>query len=377
MLLFIDGLNYTTSFFPIRKEWVSPNVALKKIKTFVTSLQRDGWTLEVFLDAAIQSEEAQQKWISRREQEVTKSKRLVPQGANVMLGEMFRHCGVRVHYSLDADNDDTIMAHAVARNASVLSGDKDMYRYIYTGKRVTIYPSFHNNRGRIFLDPPKPTEFKGTKRDILTPPPLTSDLDPSFVRLPTSKRYRRGSPSPLTRYYGNTHVKVKPLRQALYSKIGITEGVLEVFPEWDEAEQKVRWLTETVLPDATFVHLLQAENMQVTFSTFFTAHDVTMATSVRHTPALWHNHVYAMWATLTELISMASREPMFSLLLKCPLFAPQQPPTEFPRFSRDSSHHARKPRGPNSETQSNSFSSRREGEKTGRRLDSAMQNLKI
>lgn len=67
-----------------------------------------------------------------------------------MLGEMFRKCGVPVHYSCEADNDDTLYAHAYARNAAVssfiifisrrtscglfdtvkiLSGDRDMFRY--------------------------------------------------------------------------------------------------------------------------------------------------------------------------------------------------------------------------------------------------------
>ena len=48
------------SFFPIRKEWVNPKVAFNKIQRFVDLLRRDGWQLEVFLDAAAHSDEAKE-----------------------------------------------------------------------------------------------------------------------------------------------------------------------------------------------------------------------------------------------------------------------------------------------------------------------------
>ena len=44
----------------MRKEWVNPKVALNKIQKFVDLLRRDGWQLEVFLDAAAHSDEAKE-----------------------------------------------------------------------------------------------------------------------------------------------------------------------------------------------------------------------------------------------------------------------------------------------------------------------------
>lgn len=87
--------------------------AQNRVRAFVDAAKNSGFTLTVFLDAGIQTDEAMEKWRSRREEEVRCEIRQVPQGQNVLLGDMFRACGVEVFYSpADGDNDDCIAACA-------------------------------------------------------------------------------------------------------------------------------------------------------------------------------------------------------------------------------------------------------------------------
>ena len=53
-----------------------------------------------------------------------------------MLGEMFKKCEVKVHYSI-IDNDDTIAYYANYYKCIILSQDKDYWRY--KPRNYTIY----------------------------------------------------------------------------------------------------------------------------------------------------------------------------------------------------------------------------------------------
>ena len=66
--------------------------------------------------------------------------------------------------------------------------------------------------------------------------------------------YLRGTPSALTRYFGNLHLTVRPLRMALYARMRRTgqlagkSTIREVIPCWDDAGGCVVW-------DETVTHL--------------------------------------------------------------------------------------------------------------------------
>lgn len=47
------------------------------------------------------------------------------------------------------------------------------------------------------------------------------------------------------------------LRQALYSKLEIKDGICEEFPDWNEKDQKVYWVKDIVRADPALAHLLQ------------------------------------------------------------------------------------------------------------------------
>jgi hypothetical protein len=141
----------------------------------------------------------------------------VPPGLAIIYGDMFRALKLRVHYS-DVDNDDTIAAYAEKNGASVLSGDKDYYRY--RNAKFPIYSDYEIVDG--YLELIYSEGFKHPKpRYLIDPLPKTHFNYPNMSRLIDSRKYEKGCPSSLTKYTGNLHILCRPLRQAYYTLLGI------------------------------------------------------------------------------------------------------------------------------------------------------------
>jgi len=62
---------------------------------------------------------------------------------------------------------------------------------------------------------------------------MTHYYYPTIKRLKETNEYLKGCPSALTKYTGNLHDLVRPLRQAFYHLIGIRGSITESFVEWD------------------------------------------------------------------------------------------------------------------------------------------------
>ena len=92
-----------------KKKWNLPSFAFARLKPFVQAVSASGWTLVCFIDHCTQTDETLKKWQARRNKEVLTGERRVPQSSPIMLGDMFKSLGVPVHYSFDADNDDTLV----------------------------------------------------------------------------------------------------------------------------------------------------------------------------------------------------------------------------------------------------------------------------
>lgn len=93
-------------------------------------------------------------------------------------------------------------------------------------------------------------------RDILEELPKTIDVDPNFVKLFTHDNFMRGMPTPLIKAMGNPHQIIKPLRQAIYSRLGVKRPINEKYPTWNKEKQDVEWIDEKVLPDDSLISLL-------------------------------------------------------------------------------------------------------------------------
>jgi len=222
-LLYVDAANFTGRFFKYKRPW-NLEQAQKEVCKMCNAATKSGWTMVVYLDQATMTVEAIKKWRSRREKEVRKGERMVPQGALRLVGDMFTRCGIEVHYSVEADNDDTIASHAHHDGADVLSGDRDFFRY--TNFQYALYKDFKIGKGKFFLIK-HDGKRNSTQRDIIPNPPLTGTCNP-FRDCIQEKNYLRGSPSPLVEL-NNVHILVRPLRAALYAHLGL-DHVEEEFP---------------------------------------------------------------------------------------------------------------------------------------------------
>ena len=182
-------------------------------------------------------------------------KRLVPQNANVMLGDLAKRRGIPVVYSLELDCDDTIAEYASLLACPILSSDQDFYSYprkfqIFEIKKWRMVPCQNKNR-------------RVTRKLSGQFPSVSSSPQVIFKRKEVEGGYYllKGNPSPLTRLMGSPHARVEELRQALYARIlkgeeGKTPTVLEEYPDWDPKTSSVVWIKKEVLPSTKFDHLL-------------------------------------------------------------------------------------------------------------------------
>jgi hypothetical protein len=220
----------------------------------------------------------------------------MPQSCNVLLGDMFRKLGVEVRYSHEADNDDTIIAHAYAKQACILSGDHDMFRYDYDGPRISVFEDFQIKNGKLILLTHQNPTSTASRRPIISPPPQTKSKMHDWTY---SRVYLRGSPSPLTRNLGNLHLMLRPLRQAVYHQFQIS--VKETFPVWNGTG--VSWDESMVAPDPTLLELLSKNPLEVV-KHFFTS----LTRPDDFTVDDWHNHLWAVHAVVFEILVQSAEQ---------------------------------------------------------------------
>lgn len=256
----------------------------------------------VFIDDTNQTEETQKKWRLRREKEVADRERRVPQGSNRMVGEMFLKFKVPVHYSTEMDNDDTIAEYAAYYNASILSGDRDYFRY---NKSFKIYSGYEVGKGyTLELIKQEATSARSCPRSLEGRIPQTNPTMKLFCHSSQNEHLlQRGSPSPLTRDAGNPHGKIKKLRQALYFKLGVKIPVREIYPEWDHENNRTVWVNEQVYADPTCLALLQ--DPKKAHDVFFGNELKVPITTVK--PEEWLNHVTSTKIVTYELCALANQ----------------------------------------------------------------------
>jgi hypothetical protein len=283
----------------------------------------------------------------------------VPQGLSLLLGGAFAAAGVPVHYSADADNDDTLAACAHARGAAVLSGDKDFFRYTVPASgthahepaRYQVFSGWHEHRasaahgrapGLTLLrhEGPKPGQRRPSPRDLILPPPAVMTLadDPSFGRLPVTRHYLRGAPSPLVRALGpryNEHLVARPLRTALYAlKFGNLSPALvirEEFPVWDDrigVDWDVTDVAVPSVPDPAWQALLLGPPL-ATVAALFPAEAADIAAGVLRpgthkqfsgggvaTASDWKMHCFACKGVVFELCCAATRRDYLQTMME-------------------------------------------------------------
>jgi hypothetical protein len=105
---------------------------------------------------------------------------------------------IKVHFSV-IDNDDTLAAHAMHYKASILSDDKDYFRYI--NANYVVYESFFLSKGNLILKEKEWAYYEGRKRALIYPPPETVQKYPPFSQLNSEYFYLKGTPTPLIKLF--------------------------------------------------------------------------------------------------------------------------------------------------------------------------------
>lgn len=306
--LYVDGLNFSNDFGFVNKRW-NLDLPIREITKFVEAAVRSGYTIKIFIDAGIESDEAIAKWKSRREEEVKGEYRDVPQGLSILMGDIFRSLQIEVCYSpADADNDDCIAAHAHSDGADILSNDKDFFRYETNkqkGRGYNLYGSFVIEDGLLKLkrkDMPRPNaRFPAPPPKAIIKPPVMLAYNPAFNIATRLKLYRRGSPSPLVKILGNPNVSLVNLRRAIYAKLGCTESIKEEWPDWDNEKEIVVWHSAGVEPTHEFDDRFLIEPDKLFFEIF--PEDLSTL-GVDHRVEDWEieNHIFAQYCLLFELL---------------------------------------------------------------------------
>ena len=291
-LICMDALNFSGQFNPknISESQLS-------IKRFVDICKKQNNTLKVFIDAKRSSDETNAKWIKRREDECRDgTKKGVSHCWSILLGDIFRECGIEVLYSL-YDCDDTIATYANVHNGVVLSSDKDYYRY--TKHSYTIYSSFEidDNCIRFILQNPPALPRE--------PLPLFNSCYPTVPLHPTADEvwethhYLRGVPSPYTREYGNPHGYFENVRKHLYYINGLRSAVTEEYPEYDENQNIVVWKKKMVMPQITDIDFSKPSDIVRRFGQLNAVHPI--------------DHKRSVWLVVLELVSIVTKQSLLTL----------------------------------------------------------------
>lgn len=248
--IFVDALNL---FQPkLRDDACAIKDALLRVTAFMRAALNSGHAVEVFIDASLgdPNGETDVKFRERREAGVRRGVRDVPQGSNVMVGDMFRVCGARVHYSLTSCNDDTLAAWAWRESALILSRDSDFLRYQHDGRSCfrggeRLFTSWLSTSARLQLVYTAPSNLTPKTPIVVIQDSALVETRPRFAFLPAGDLYFRGAPSGSVKEFGNIHgySAVVRLRRAVAARCHMSQYRVE-WPDWDGFD--VVWPTGTV-----------------------------------------------------------------------------------------------------------------------------------
>ena len=270
--LVVDALNFLTQYFmPVDKmpgstpAWRLLAAMKVGVEGFLKACAASGFSPHFVIDAGYKSDEASQKWTKRREKECRTEKRSIPLSADTFLAELLREAGAPV-YQVDGEDGDDIaamLAYTLGDNSLILSGDRDMFRYVFikdAPERVKADFSFEVSSSgavTIVLHPSSTQRVKDGVADRTLADMPECDI-PAWAA-PTNKLravvdnpargYVRGCCSPWTRRFGSLHGVARPLRLAAYHAMGHTARVFETFPEWNPDADAVAWNEGEVTPD--------------------------------------------------------------------------------------------------------------------------------
>jgi len=152
----VDALNYLSRFVPCEEERFRGGKpaalivqARARVNEFSDALRAKNITAYFVFDNGQATEEANEKWLERRQKEVEMGVRSMPANAEVHLMAILEEEGWTVLFPSGIDGDDAVARLAMKLDCHVVSRDQDMMRYglprgrVLTGERP--YPNPNPN----------------------------------------------------------------------------------------------------------------------------------------------------------------------------------------------------------------------------------------
>ena len=266
--LVVDVLNFLNFFVPVNNErlenasaWTLLREMKLRVDSFMTACSHARITPHFVIVCGFASTECGTKWRKRREREIKEGYKAMPYYIDAALAAALRARGGDVIQAPNVDADDVVIATALHFSGDVLSRDRDMLRYTDVNWHSTrLYEFFRLNRhGRLELHPRFDMHNTAHERQGRA---LRLELE--HWRMPQMKMVSalisngvllRGNGDSFTQSMGNVHMLARPLRQALYARLGV-DSVREEIPCWDAEQNRVVWSADDVAPDAALDALL-------------------------------------------------------------------------------------------------------------------------
>jgi len=109
--------------------------------------------------------------------------------------------------------------------------------------------------------------------------------------------------TPLLKLVGNPYLIVRPLRQAVYYRLGIKE-MKEIIIKWDKTQKFPIWDEKLVKADKNFDEFLTKpqECVEKLFNIS------TLIKPNKISDVIWNNHLYSLYALVNELCTIVTKE---------------------------------------------------------------------
>jgi hypothetical protein len=125
--LYMDALNWIDKFWDVsskeKDRWRALADADKAVDEFVAAVRGSNMQVVLVIDADVKTDQAIEKWHTRREKELRNERRNVVLGVDIFLFESFQKHSVHVMRPMGADADDVLATLAVGGSGIVLSRD--------------------------------------------------------------------------------------------------------------------------------------------------------------------------------------------------------------------------------------------------------------
>ena len=227
--------------------------------------------------------------------------------ADMLLATTLRENGADVLQPENLDADDVVARLALHWRGVLLSGDRDMLRYVDLhgkDKRIMEVFAFAPN-GALVLVPRRDLVCRGTPLYALKVP---LDLDSwrvakckTLKQVKDGASYIRGNPDSFTRSHGNLHKLARGLRQALYAVLD-AHTVYETLPEWCEDTKEVKWISTDVSADAALAHEIQTPDLAYRW---LAAQEPLACDESSHTTATLGRQDQRKWRSYTRAMLVA------------------------------------------------------------------------